>query len=201
LDWIAAIGAVGDLGEHAPFPLLQEAKKKYTAKALKDAAALLNAARRSSGFDPEVAARALLSHNSPKELVRSDSDDVARLNQAREEVKAALSEGRKVAPKFAGQVALIKLDSPCQIHPLIAQQWRARLPKFIVIAANFGYLKNRVNFSARTNSGQSVLDFLRAIELSPGEGNFGHGHDAASGGSLPLERWNELMQKLGFETK
>ncbi|HEX8551655.1 MAG TPA: hypothetical protein VF681_08890 [Abditibacteriaceae bacterium] len=198
LDWIAAIGAVGDLGEHAPFDLLATAKKEYTAKALKDAAALLNAARRSSQFDPEVAARALLSHNSPKELVNSDSDDVARLNAAREEVKLALAEGRKVAPKFAGQVALLMLDSPCQIHPLLAQQWRGRLPKYIVIAANRGYMPGRVNFSARTNNGQSVLDFLRGIELSEGEGNYGHGHDAASGGSLPLARWNELLEKLGF---
>jgi single-stranded-DNA-specific exonuclease len=198
LDWIAAIGAVGDLGEHAPFALLEDAKKKYTAKYLKDAAALLNAARRSSGFDPEVAARALLAHASPKELVLSKSNDVARLNQARGEVKEELNAARKVAPIFSGPVALLRLNSPCQVHPLIAQQWRVRLPKYIVIAANGGYLPGRVNFSARTNSEQSVLDFLRGIHLSEGEGNFGHGHDAASGGSLPLPRWRELLEKLGF---
>jgi single-stranded-DNA-specific exonuclease len=198
LDWLAAIGAVGDLGEHAPFALLDAAKKKYTAKYLKDAAALLNAARRSSKFDPEVAARALAAHDSPKGLVLSDSPEVARLNEARLEVKKELSEARKVAPIFSGPVALLRLDSPCQVHPLIAQQWRGRLPKYIVIAANRGYMPGRINFSARTDAGRSVLDFLRGIELSEGGGDYGHGHDAASGGSLPVERWRELLQKLGF---
>jgi single-stranded-DNA-specific exonuclease len=198
VDWIAAIGVVGDLGGRAPFALLDAAKKKYTAKYLKEAAALLNAARRSSSFDPEVAARALLAHDSPRELVNSEGEDMARLKDAREEVKRELAEARKVAPIFSAPVALLRLNSPCQVHPLIAQQWRARLPKYIVIAANAGYLPDRVNFSARTDSGQSVLDFLRGIEISPGEGDYGHGHDAASGGSLPVKRWRELLHKLGF---
>lgn len=29
----------------------------------------------------------------------------------------------------------------------------------------------------------------------------GHGHDQASGGSLPMERGNELLAKLGFSSK
>lgn len=73
-----------------------------------------------------------------------------------------------------------------------------RLPRYIVIAANDSYLPGRVNFSARSGANVSVLDFLREIELSDGEGYHGHGHDQASGGSLPVERWNELLAKLGF---
>jgi len=81
---------------------------------------------------------------------------------------------------------------------VIAQIWRTRLPKYIVIAANDGYLPGRVNFSARAASGTNVLEFLRGVDLPPGEGNFGHGHDQASGGSLPLARWNQFLQALGF---
>ena len=44
----------------------------------------------------------------------------------------------------------------------------------------------------------SVLDFLREIQLSEGKGYYGHGHDRASGGSLPIDRWNELLARLGF---
>lgn len=198
LDWISAIGTLSDLGERAPFELLAQARKKYTAKYLKEATTLLNAVRRASNPDPEAAARALLSHSDPRALVNSDSDDVAQLKEARREVKIEMELAKKAAPQFSGQVALIRLDSPCQIHPLIAQTWRARLPKYIVIAANSGYIPDRVNFSARAAKGTNVLQFLRDIELSPGEGNFGNGHDAASGGSLPPARWNELLEKLGF---
>lgn len=201
LDWIAAIGVISDIGDNAPFEMLAAAKRKYKAKYLKDATVLINAARRGSTYDPEAAARALLQHADPRELVNSDADEVQQLRRAREEVKAALDEAKKAAPVFAGQVALLRMSSPCQIHPLIAQIWRSRLPRYIVIAANEGYLPNRVNFSARSSANVSVLDFLRDIELREGEGYHGHGHDQASGGSLPFERWNELLAKLGFSSE
>ena len=198
-DWIAAIGTTSDLGEKAPFEMLAYAKSKYTAKYLKEASALINAARRASHYAPEVAAKALLTHSDPRSLVNSTTAEVEQLRTARAEVNAALAEAKKAAPVFAGNVALVRVNSPCQIHPLIAQSWRTRLPKYIVIVANEGYIPGRVNFSVRTASGVNVLDFLRSFDLSEGEGSYGHGHDSASGGSLPPERWNELLVKLGFE--
>jgi len=198
LEWIACLGTLSDLGERAPFEIIARAKKRYTAKWLKEATTLVNAARRASDYDPETAARALLAHDNPRNLVESDSSDVATLRRAREEVKAAMNEAKKAAPVFSGKVALIRLNTACQVHPLLAQIWRTRLPQYIVIAANEGYLPGRVNFSARSASGTSVLEFLRAIELKDGEGSYGHGHDQASGGSLPFARWNELLAQLGF---
>ena len=199
LDWIAVIGTLSDLGEKAGWPLIEIAKKKYTAKWLKEATALINAPRRASDFNPEAAARALMQFDNPKDLCSSDAPDVQTLKNAREEVKIAMNEAKKAAPKFAGQAALISIDSPCQIHPLIAQIWRGRLPKYHVICANKGYMEDRVNFSARSAKGLSVLDFLKSFELSGGEGSFGHGHDQASGGILPPERFRELLSKMGFD--
>lgn len=197
-DWVAAVGAVSDLGEHAPFALLQAARKKYTAKHLKEATALVNAVRRASHPDPQCAARVLLAFDSPRALVLADTPDMQTLRAARVEVKLAMEEAKKYAPVFAGDTALIRTHSACQVHPLIAQIWRSRLPKHIVIAANDRYLPGRVNFSARSASGRSVLDFLRAVPLPLGEGNVGNGHDQASGGSLPVARWNEMLGLLGF---
>lgn len=198
IDWIAAIGTIGDLGEKAPFEMLTIAKKKYTAKYLKEAGALINAARRASSYKPEVAAKAILTSSDPRSLVNSTTAEVEYLRSAKAEVNAALQEAKKAAPVFSGNVALVRVNSPCQIHPLIAQSWRTRLPKYIVIVANEGYIRDRINFSVRTASGINVLDFLRSFDLSAGEGSYGHGHDSASGGSLPPKRWNELLVKLGF---
>jgi len=200
LDWIAAIGTVSDLGEKAPFEMLAVAKTRYTAKYLKEASALINAARRASQYNPEVAVRALLTHDSPRSLVNSNTQEVEQLRKARKEVQVAMEQVKKAAPVFSGNVALVRINSPCQIHPLIAQSWRTRLPKYIVMVANEGYIPGRVNFSVRTASGINVLDFLNSVDLSPGEGSYGHGHDSASGGSLPVERWNKWLASLGFET-
>jgi single-stranded-DNA-specific exonuclease len=198
LDWIAVIGALSDLGDSAPWSLVAEAKKKYTAKYLKEATTLVNAVRRAAiHYEPEAAARALLSHPTPKALVESDSPDVEQLRAARQEVKVALEEAKKAAPTFAGKVALVRLNSPCQVHPLLAQIWRSRLPKYIVFVANEGFMPGVVNFSARAAEGTNVLDFLGALKEEE-DVRWGHGHDQASGGILPLDQWNELLRRIGF---
>ncbi|HEX7833006.1 MAG TPA: DHH family phosphoesterase [Thermoanaerobaculia bacterium] len=201
LDWIAAIGALSDVGERAPFALLKEVKARYAMSDLKEATALVNAARRASMHDPEAAARALLDHPSARELVRSGSRDVETLRAARAEVQREMAEAKKAAPKFAGNVALIRVHSRVQVHPVIAQIWRTRLPKYIVIVANDGYIDGRVNFSMRSAGTINLLDFLRAIDLGEGEGSYARGHDQATGGSLPIARWNLLLEKLGFVTE
>ena len=119
------------------------------------------------------------------------------MREARREVNAAMAEAKKHAPLFAGQVALIRIHSSYQIHPLIAQIWRSRLPKYVVMVANDGYRPGHVHFSVR---GQqiNVLDFLSSVHISDGDGAYGHGHDQASGGNLPVSRWNALLAALGF---
>ncbi len=198
LDWVGVVGTLSDLGEKAPWEQIALCKKKYGAKWLKEATVLVNAPRRSAAFEADLGAQALLQFSNPKDLCQSTDEIVLALRAAREEVAAALENGKKAAPKFAGQVALIRVSSPCQIHPLIAQIWRSRLPKFIVICANDAYLPGRVNFSARSSAGINALQYLKSIEISDGEGSFGNGHDQASGGSLPVERWEELLLKIGF---
>ena len=198
IDWIAAIGVLSDIGERAPFPLMARVKERYAMSDLKEVTTLVNAARRASVYQPEAAARALLTHTSARDLRHSESSDVQSLREAREEVKLAMAEAKKAAPKFAGNVALIRVRSQCQVHPVIAQIWRTRLPKYIVIVANDGYIPGRVNFSMRSASGINLLDFLRAIDLGEGEGSWARGHDQATGGSLPLDRFALLLSKLGF---
>jgi len=201
MDWVAAIGTLSDLGNKAPFDIIPQAKKKYTAKWLREATSLVNAARRSSSGDAETALRALLSFDSPKALCNADTDDVRRLWEYRAEVRAAFDEGKKAAPIFSKTkpVALVRVSSPCYIHPLVAQVWRTRLPKYVVIVGNEGYLPGYVAFSVRTSAGVNVLDMLGQIDLDPAEGYFGYGHDQASGGVIPVESWRKLLQELGFE--
>ncbi len=68
LSWIAAVGIMSDLGDKAPWPRLPEVKKRYTAKWLKEAVALVNAARRSSAFDIGTPLDLLMHADGPKEL-------------------------------------------------------------------------------------------------------------------------------------
>ncbi len=200
LDWVAAMGTLSDLGDKAPFPILVEAKKKYRAKWLREATTLVNSAKRSSTGDSWTAFQAVMQAGHPREIAEGTTEEARRLAEYRAEVNAALAEGKKAAPAFSGQVALVRVDSPCQIHPLVAQIWRTRLPKYIVLVANEGYLPGMVAFTARTQADVNVLDFLRGIELDDVD-QFGYGHDKASGGILRREQWNQLLKQLGFKEK
>lgn len=198
LDWIAAVGVLSDLGDRAPFDLLSSVRERWPMAALREITSLVNAARRGSTHQPEVAVRLLELDDDPRAIVRGDGEELRTLREARAEVKRELDQGKKSAPLFAGNIALVRVSSPCQIHPVIAQIWRTRLPRYVVMVSNDAYLPGRVNFSMRTASDVNLLDLLGATDLGEGEGSYGRGHDKATGGSLPPDRWKRLLERLGF---
>jgi single-stranded-DNA-specific exonuclease len=200
LLWVAAVGVLSDLGDKALWPRLAEAKKRHTAKWLKEAVVLTNAARRASTFDPDTPLHLLRTGDGPKALSEGDGSD--RLAAYRTEVNSELQKSRKAAPVFSETepFALVRLDSACQVHPLIAQQWRGRLKNYAVIAANTGYRPGLVAFSTRTARGDLVLpEIFQAVDVGEEYADdFGHGHDAASGGHLPPPVFDDLLDALGF---
>jgi single-stranded DNA-specific DHH superfamily exonuclease len=196
--WVAAIGTMSDLGYKAPFAVISQAKKIYKAKWLREATTLVNAGRRSATGDAETALRAILTAQHPRDIAEGASAEARQLAEYRREVNAALAEAKRYAPKFSGQVALVRVHSPYQVHPLVAQIWRTRLPKYMVLVGNEGYVPNYVAFSMRTASEVNLLDVLSGVEVDVAEGHFGYGHDQASGGLLPTASWNKLLQHLRF---
>jgi single-stranded-DNA-specific exonuclease len=202
LLWVAAVGTISDLGEKAPWPRLEGVRKRYTAKWLKEAVALVNAARRASAFDVATPLASLMSADHPRAVAEDEAAGAGRLREYRAEVNAALAEARKRAPLFAGgdsPWAVVPVASPCQIHPLIAQQWRGRLPRHAVMGANAAYLPDVVAFSCRTSADLNLPALLRgAADLGEWNTHFGNGHDRASGGHLPPEPFGRLLAALGF---
>ena len=208
LDWLAAVGLIGDYGDKAPFPLIPAAKKRHGAGLLRETVSLVNAPRRSAGGNAAPALELLLKARDPRDAVQGDHPETARCAAAREEVRAALAEGRRQPPRFGRrygrEVAVIRLDSPCQIHPLVAQSWVGRLRGrdqggVIVFAANFGFHEGAVAFAGRAGGEADVIDLL-ARHRPPGADpvRYGNGHRRASGGTLSFEAWNAFAEDFGF---
>ncbi len=198
LLWLAAVGLIGDMADEAGFPELAEAQKRYGKTALRNAVSLVNAPRRTASADATPALNLLLKCRSPKELLSGQHPETAQLIAAKEEVKAEMEVARRVAPKVRGEVALIPLASPCQIHPLIAQQWRSRLKDKVVIAANRDYRPGWVHFAARTAAGHDLIDFFAERRPEGAGSEYGSGHRQASGGALRVPEWNRFVAELGF---
>jgi len=198
LLWIAALGIIGDLGDRAAFAELAVARRRHGATVLREATSLINAPRRTAVGDAQPALDLLMRATGPEDITSGQQPETALLVRARAEVKAAFADGKRAAPKFSGPVALIRVHSPCQIHPLLAQRWRMQLKKHIVIAANTGYRPGWVHFSVRSATGANLIDFLRENAPPSADESYGGGHEQASGGALPVETWNAFVEGLGF---
>lgn len=197
--WLALLATVGDLGDTHPFrerlaPIAARVRKTH----VKQTVALLNAARRSARYRPQLAYDVLAAARGPDEIARGVLPGVAELAACRAEVNAEVERVARVAPRIANDVALIRFSSPAQIHPLIATRWAPRLAPKIVIAANDGYLPGRINFAVRCARDVDVLAFLRALPLGTVEGEFANGHRRATGGSLPPHEFARLLAALGY---
>jgi single-stranded-DNA-specific exonuclease len=199
LLWLAALGIIGDMEEASGFAELARARQRWGITALRNAVSLLNAPRRASAGDAGPALALLLKADGPKAVLSGEHPETAALLAAKAEVQEALAEARRTAPRIQGGVALIPLHSACQIHPLIAQQWKGRLKDKVVIAANTGYRPGWVHFAARSGPDVDLIDFLRRHRPEGADPvQYGNGHARASGGALPPAAWNRFVADLGF---
>lgn len=197
--WLAVLATIGDLGEAHPFgQQLGAIAARHKKTHFKHAVALLNAARRSASYRPELAWDVLKAASGPADIARGLVPGVDELERCRAEVKAEVDRVARVAPQVRGDVALIRITSGAQIHPLLATRWVSRLAPKIVIVANDGYIPGRVNFAVRSASKIDLLAFLRGLGLGDVEGEFANGHPRATGGSIPPHELARLLAALGF---
>jgi single-stranded-DNA-specific exonuclease len=189
--WLAAVGAVGDLG---PGALALDECHGAPRAAVRRLAGLVNAPRRCPRGPVRTALALLVEHHDPADALLDPR--VTELEEAKRMWKAEFDRAVRRQPAVTGDAALVRFASPCQVHPLVATTWARRLAPRVVIAANDGYVDGRVNFAVRGGT-SSLPAFLRAA-LPDVEGEFAHGHDHASGGSLPPEDFERLLGALGL---
>lgn len=197
LLWLAAIGIIGDMAEQDGFGEM-EAARVYGITALRKAASLVNAPRRSASGDAAPAFAVLAKATGPKQVLSGELPETAVLLAARDEVRAEVEAARRAAPKIVGPVAIVRINSPCQIHPLIAQTWSGRLKVPIAIAANTGYRPGWVHFAARSGGDADIPAFLATVRPPGADEQYGKGHRAASGGALRIADWNHFVRALGY---
>jgi single-stranded-DNA-specific exonuclease len=121
---------------------------------------------------------------------------IAELEDAKRVWRSELDRIVHTAPRVADTVALVRFSSACHVHPQVATTWSRRLAPRMVLAANDGYVDGRVTFAVRGGTG-SLPAQLRAALPDVG-GEFAHGHDRASGGSLAPEDFERLLARFGL---
>jgi single-stranded-DNA-specific exonuclease len=188
--WLAALGAVGDLGAEAL--KRRDVPAVGSATALRKLAALVTAPGRvhdgpvgdamtvlleSSGE------RAALSHR----LIGSLEDALAAVRDARERAL-------RTAPRVGTDAALLRFAEPARVHPIVATAWARRLAPRVVIAANDGWRDGRVSFSVRSADPLDLRAWLLTRWAPPaGAGDYARGHRRATGGVLHPEAFEDFV--------
>lgn len=185
--WIAAVGALSDLGDQAPFALLQEQVRLHGRRVLRQVSGLVNAPHRARA-QPEVAVQALLEERTPKQFLRSTSNSLAYLRDCQERVQARVRQAQRQAATVYGPVALLELESDCNVQSILAQSWKNRLPGHWVVVANLH--GGRVHISARCRADQELLSPLQSLGLPV------QGHPSSAGAVISLERWQAFKEQL-----
>jgi len=189
--WLAAVGAVGDLGDGAwALPECAGAPKT----AVRRLVPLVNAPRRLPDGPVREALALLVEHEDPREALADPR--AALLAEARDAWRAELDRVMRTGPRVTADLAVIRFRSPCQVHPLVATAWSRRLAPRMVLAANEDYLPGMVNFAVRGGGGADLRARLRDA-LPEAGGEFAHGHPRATGGSLGPAEFDLLLERLG----
>lgn len=196
--WLAALGAIGDYGSRAPFELVREAQQEYTQTDLLESVALINSARRSSRYNWKTAFEVLLQASNPRQIATLETPGSALLRTDRDEVNREAQRARKVRPFFADPWAVIPFSSACLVHGLVATSWLNRLQNHYVVAANFGYRPGYVHFSIRSAMDVNLIAELRAIVPEGTPGEWGYGHQGATGGAVTRSNFLLILNHMGF---
>lgn len=138
--WPALIGIYGDLGQSeikfgkidGVWPITKEmlllgnTAKIQGKKELGEAVGMLNAPRRTGDFNVIDAWKAILSARKPADILCDHA-----LNDCRQRVNLEIERCTHAAPKFSkdSRVALLRINSKYQVHPVIATRWAGTLSK------------------------------------------------------------------------
>ncbi|KAJ4118923.1 hypothetical protein NW768_010663 [Fusarium equiseti] len=213
--WLCAMGVHGDLGNsikwEPPFPDMKVMFKKYTKKGINSAVSLINAPRRTAAYNVPLAWEALEAAEAPIDILENK-----KLRAARDEVNMDVMAHTRTPPKFSsdGRIAVFRINSPAQVHPVIATRWAGHLSSAkleVILVANQGYQPGMVNFSCRIpkcargrDPPVNIIEILRekaSLAKDPtlrerlGE-SFARGHKEASGGIVPKAEFEEFIEIL-----
>ena len=189
--WLAAIGALGDIGDAAfALPECTGARPKT---ALRKLTALINAPRRLRDGPVRTALELLVDHDDPATALKDPR--IVELEGAKAAWRAEFDRVVRTAPRVGEGIAVLRFSSSAQVHPLVATTWARRLAPRMVLAANDDYLPGMVNFAVRGGEGDLRARLRGALPGVGGE--FAHGHDRATGGSLSPADFEALLAGLG----
>ena len=198
LAWLAAVAAEAGHPKADP-PPPQRGDRPYTRTAAREVQVLLSSGCRDREPAVREALALLARSDGPEGFLADESSDMERLRSARVAVMQALGEWSHQRPYFMWRVALAPVASPARIEDILAAMWARQLPRYMIVAANSGYVPGKVHLVARSDSPER--DLLRLLDKTAPEGiarPFALGRPDYVEAVLPTDAWQRMLAAMRF---
>jgi single-stranded-DNA-specific exonuclease len=191
--WLAALGAVGDLGAGALKRRDVPAVGSHTSVA--KLASLITAAGRI--HDGPIATAFHVLADSADEAQALEHPGRAELDTAAATVGESRARALRTPPRVGSDAALLRFAEPACVHPIVATAWARRLAPRVVIAANDAWRDGRVSFAVRSADGRDLRAWLLTRWSPPaGTSDYARGHAQATGGVLDPDAFEEFARAV-----
>ena len=191
--WLAALGAVGDLGAGALKRRDVPAVGSHTS--ITKLASLITAAGRV--HDGPIATAFEVLAGSADEAEALKHPGRSELDAAAAAVRLSRARALRTPPRVGSQAALLRFAEPARVHPIVATAWARRLAPRVVIAANDAWRDGRVSFAVRSADGRDLRAWLLTRWSPPaGAGDYARGHARATGGVLDPQAFDEFASTV-----
>lgn len=200
LLWLTAVGTIGDLGMDEPFGVFKDLPKDIHKKDLKEVQVLISSAKRASQYDVKTSLELLGKIKHPHQIISGEFPETAKLQEYRRQVNEEWKKNRHIHPEFKWKVALISFKSTYEIQGLLASMWAEQLKDYVVVAANFGYIEDKVFYVVRTKTNIDVIKFMQAVKPKDHLYPVVFGQKTSAGSCLDRDTWEKIVRKMGFKS-
>jgi single-stranded-DNA-specific exonuclease len=197
-EWLAALGLIADEGISVDSEIVHKVKNYYGEKVLRETIGLIDAACRAPEYDLPTAFEVLVTADNPKDIVEGAFSYTTILKKYRDEVNQELRRTVRTVPRISGRWALVSIQSPALVQPLIARIWARRLVDSIIIAANHGYTEESVHFSLHTSLKTDLVDELKKLHSIEPYIEYDSIFPNAVDGKLSKEEFKRFLQAIDF---
>jgi single-stranded DNA-specific DHH superfamily exonuclease len=190
--WVAATGAVADYDLRWSEDVMKEAQKVWDMKTFQRLAAMLDSARLTHSKSCEQIVDVVLNSKSPEQILQS-KDFLQSYNDIESEINAVVSDAFANAEK-SGEIVFYNIKAKYNIKSVISTKLSEKWPdKLVIIWEKTG---NRISMSVRNQNKNIDANKVIRAAVKGIKGASGGGHEAAAGGTMPAESWEEFKRNL-----
>jgi single-stranded DNA-specific DHH superfamily exonuclease len=192
LVWIAGIGAVADYDLRWSRDLVEEFDRRWGMATFQKLANMMESVCTTKALGYDQLVERLLKAEGPEELLE---DEVFKKSDksVQAEIDSALADA-ETSGELVNGIFFYQPKTKYNIKSAISGKLSERWPNRLIFV--YGKVNNNINASVRSAGGRYNLSIILKDASKGIKGASAGGHEAAGGGTIPFEEWEDFKLRL-----